>query len=322
MGEYRRCGAVTGRLVYAYVPSNSTAVRSVLTGVLCFAISGDLGEAAWGPDWESWRESGDFHSDGTDGEVPEVSEQFDSNESDPEGISLEDLRRVYGAESDEEAVDGVGDDRGGPSGCADGLERGVEISSRAEFAVSADDVPVTPAGIVEAVLFVGNPNGGVVTAEELAGLMRGVSEREIHDIVDALNEQYKASGRSLRIVERSGGFAMGLAPEVARIQDAFYGKVREIKLSQAAVDCLALIAYQPGISRQRIDQQRSEASGALLNQLVRRRLVAVRRETRDGQPPCLCYYPTERFLELTGLDSLDDLPQVEEFDPSLPTSAD
>ncbi|RMF41173.1 MAG: SMC-Scp complex subunit ScpB [Planctomycetota bacterium] len=248
----------------------------------------------------------------------------DSNEAEAEGLSLEELSRVYGAgQGDDSRGEGDSGRDDGSAGALENLSVPVaDIDPSPGMGQSADGVSVTPAGIVEAALFVGKPDGEIVSVTELAGLMRGVSESEILEVVANLNQEYERAGRAFRIVARGNGVAMSLVSGVARIQEAFYGKVREVKLSQAAIDCLALIAYQPGISREQIDAQRNQPSGALLSQLVRRRLIEVRREQRDGQPPRVCYHPTERFMELTGLDSLDDLPQVEEFDPSLPLQND
>ncbi len=71
---------------------------------------------------------------------------------------------------------------------------------------------------------------------------------------------------------------MQLADEFAHIADRFYGRVREIKLNQAAIDCLAIIAYRPGIHARRNRPAARAACSAIVNQLVRRQLVEVKRE--------------------------------------------
>ncbi len=114
-----------------------------------------------------------------------------------------------------------------------------------------------------------------------------------------------------RIATIGNAFRLQLADDLQFIRDRFYGPVREIRLNQAAVDCLALIAYQPGVSREELEDQRGQPSGAVLSQLVRRQLIEVKRE---GQPKkTLHYYPTDKLLQLIGLGSLEDLPQVEEW---------
>jgi segregation and condensation protein B len=115
------------------------------------------------------------------------------------------------------------------------------------------------------------------------------------------------------IVPAGAGYRMQLAEDLSGIKDRFYGRVRDIRLNQAAIDCLALVSYQPGISRTKLEEQRGQPSGAILNQLVRRQLLEMRREG-PGKQAGPHYYPTERLLQLAGLASLEDLPQAEELD--------
>ncbi len=182
---------------------------------------------------------------------------------------------------------------------------------------NSEQSPLTPQSIVEAVLFVGRPDGGTIAAAEIAALMRGVSESEVIEHVSQLNVIYAESARATRIISSGSGYRLQLADDLNFIRDRFYGRVRQVKLNQSAIDCLALIAYQPGITRQTLEEQRGQASGSVLNQLVRRQLVDMRREPEDKTPNSSKlvsrYYPTERLFELAGIESLEDLPQTEDF---------
>ena len=172
---------------------------------------------------------------------------------------------------------------------------------------------VSPEAIVEAALFVGHPAGRALSEQQLASLMRDVSPDEVVEIIGQLNQSYKDCEQALRIVEDDQGFRMTIAPAVEKVRRSFYGKVREARLSQAAIEVLSLVAYQPGVTSQVVQDQRGRESGAILNQLVRRQLLEMRREKpEDGSRKIPHYYPTEKFLHLFGLESLDDLPQVEE----------
>jgi segregation and condensation protein B len=131
--------------------------------------------------------------------------------------------------------------------------------------------------------------------------------------VNELNEIYAGQGHVMRIVASGQGFRMQLAEEFASISERFYGNGRTIKLTQAAIDCLALIAYRPGITREELDVQRGQPSGGILNQLVRRQLIEMRREG-GKQDRARRFYPTERMLKLSGIDSLDELPLSEDFE--------
>lgn len=176
-----------------------------------------------------------------------------------------------------------------------------------------DSCPTTPTAIIEALLFVGRADSGEVAGKEIASLMRGVDEAEVDRCVDDLNAAYEQNGHALRIARVGAGYKVVLAEELNYVRDRFYGRVRDIKLNQAAIDCLALVAYQPGVSRKALDDQRGQSSGSVLNQLVRRELLEMRREGA-GKTAEAHYYPTEKMLHLAGLASLDDLPQVEDLD--------
>jgi len=175
-----------------------------------------------------------------------------------------------------------------------------------------DPCPLTPRSIVEAILFVGRPDGGAITATEIAALMRGVNDSEVVELIDQLNALYGETGRATRIVASAAGFRLQLDEALHSVRDRFYGRSRPVKLSQAAVDCLALISYQPGITRETLEQQRGQPSGSVLNQLVRRQLIEMRRQAA-GKQTVQHYYPTERLMELAGIESLEDLPQTEDF---------
>jgi len=176
-----------------------------------------------------------------------------------------------------------------------------------------EDQTVHPEGIIEAALFVGHPENQPMTATKLASLMRDVCPQEVTEMVASLNESYKAAGQALRIVEDENGYRMTIAPAVEHVRQSFLGRVREARLSQAAVEVLALVAYQPGITAQTVQDQRGRESATILNQLVRRRLLEMRREApADGGRKMPHYYPAERFLALFGLESVEDLPMVDD----------
>ncbi|MFG0266326.1 MAG: SMC-Scp complex subunit ScpB [Rhodopirellula sp. JB055] len=149
----------------------------------------------------------------------------------------------------------------------------VAAQSSAESDAAADQA-ASPEAIVEAALFVGHPENLPLTPPRLASIMRGFSPEEVVEIIDQLNASYRAERQGMRIVEQDGGYRMVLAPEVENVRAAFTGKIRETRLNQAAVEVLSLVAYQPGITSARVTDLRGRDSGSLLNQMVRRRLVA------------------------------------------------
>ncbi len=230
-----------------------------------------------------------------------------SDDSQWEGLSLEELGQAY--------ADVVGhSDSPTSSEHADGAEPSVvqEASLPVGELTVPDAIPSLSA-IIEGALFIGHADGRAVQESELAALMRDVTVDDIADEIERLNDSYKHHEQAFRILRDDNGVRLGVAADLETVRRAFYGKVREATLSQGAVEVLSLVAYQPGITGDKIQDQRGKESASLLSQLVRRRLLEQRREAQEtGRRPTATYYPTERFLTLFGLESLDDLPQVEE----------
>jgi len=188
---------------------------------------------------------------------------------------------------------------------------------------SNDDLAITPERIVEALLFVGQADTKPLTSSQLASTMRGVEADEIPGFVDRLNQLYQTTGRVMRIEQREAGYILCVAPEFQRSTNAIQGKLRETRLPPAAVDCLALVAYNPGASREEIEKLWNRSASSILNLLVRKDLLEIIREqeptqeskskstSKNQKSSVARYHPTERFLNLLGLSSLHDLPRVD-----------
>lgn len=224
-----------------------------------------------------------------------------------EGLSLEELGKAYAQ------VVGQSDD--GSSTPEDSASADLESESEALAAPEEPEIDevASLASIIEGALFIGHADGRPVQESELAALMRGVTTGDVEQEIDRLNESYKLNEQAFRIIRDDDGVRLGVAADLETVRRAFYGKVREATLSQGAVEVLSLVAYQPGITGEKVQSQRGKESASLLSQLVRRRLLEQRRVTTDdGRRGAPTYFPTERFLNLFNLESLDDLPQVEE----------
>ncbi len=242
--------------------------------------------------------------------------------NDWEAFSLEDLGAAYAAavtvQEESDRVDRpLGDDGATDGGDVDhGHSNHHPGQGDEPFGDGLDgdpDASLSPAAIIEAILFVGNPKNRAITEQQLAAVMRGVSPREVLEQIDLLNQSYESNGQALRLIRDDDGWRMGVASDLEVVRRAFYGKIRETRLSQAAIEVLSLVAYQPGITAEKVQDQRGKESANLLSQLVRRRILEQRRVVREGQKrPEATYWPTERFLELFGLQSIEDLPHVEE----------
>lgn len=186
-------------------------------------------------------------------------------------------------------------------------------NSESVEAVEGRRVPIGPASILEAMLFVGDRENRPLTLARATELMRNVSETEALEALADLNERYWRDGAPYRIVRDGDGFRMALRPEFDALAARFVGgKTKEFKLTQTMIDVLALIAYRQPISLDEILETRNNATGALA-QLVKRELVAQEKRVVDKKKVAF-YSTTPRFLRLFNLESLDDLPIVGDVD--------
>ena len=176
--------------------------------------------------------------------------------------------------------------------------------------IDADDnapCAISPKSIIESLLFVGAPAGVKMTGRKLAAVMRDVSPKEVKKIVKELNKEYESENSAFRIVEESGDYKMKLTEDLIEVQNHYFGRNRPAKLSQGAIDVLAIVAYNQPISRKQVEQIRVKPSGTMISQLLKRELIEVG-ENKEAKEQVLI--TTKRFLELFGLGTLEDLPQT------------
>ena len=180
-------------------------------------------------------------------------------------------------------------------------------------AQATDPCPICPRSILEAMLFVGNRDNRPLSPARAAELMRDVAPDEIPPLVDELNARYAAVGAPYRIVGHGDGYRLTLSDEFNPLRNRFYGRIREARLSQAAIDVLALVAYQQPLSGEQMGRLRGKPSSHVLAHLVRRGLLRIERPEAKRRTPH--YFTTDRFLRLFNLQSLDDLPRSADAGP-------
>ena len=168
---------------------------------------------------------------------------------------------------------------------------------------------VLPRQILEACLFVG---GDALTAKKLSGVLRGeFSVEYIERELDELNTLYTSEGRPYEIRLGDGGYRLTLRADFERIRNKAYGLgPKEVRLSQEALEVLAVVAYRQPITATAIEELGKSGSGAVLRQLLRRELITVKRQ--PDKPRDVAYQTTPRFLSLFGIRSLDELPRHEQ----------
>ena len=188
-------------------------------------------------------------------------------------------------------------------------QEALEGVERGDGPETAGPQPISPLRIVEALLFVG---GAPLTQARAAEIVRGMTAEQFEETVESLNESYRRQGRPYAIQAQGRGHVLTLKPRFRGIVERLYGTAREARLSTAAVDVLALVAYRQPATKMEIDSLRGVESGALLRQLVRRGLIAVV-QRGDAERRDVAYGTTGRFLELFGLGSLEDLPRTQDL---------
>jgi len=145
----------------------------------------------------------------------------------------------------------------------------------------------------------------------LASLIPSCKPTAARALVDELNAEYVMRGRAFEIWEVAGGFQLRTLPAFAGYVQASQPE-RPLRLSQAALETLAVVAYRQPVTRAEIEHVRGVDAGAVLRTLLERHLVRIagHREV-PGRP--LLYATSRRFLEVFGLARIEDLPTLREL---------
>jgi segregation and condensation protein B len=184
----------------------------------------------------------------------------------------------------------------------------VEREGQSDLPPQGPDVQVTVESVLEAVFFASDEP---LSAARLADII-GTGVKQVREHVENLNEKYKTNGNAFTIEQIAGGYQMltlsaynGWLKKLLRARD-------DSKLSPAALETLAIIAYKQPIIRADIEAIRGVAAGEMIRSLMYKRLVKiVGRAEVLGRP--MLYGTTKKFLEVFGLNSLKDLPKIEEL---------
>jgi segregation and condensation protein B len=140
-----------------------------------------------------------------------------------------------------------------------------------------------------------------------------ISGDDIAKCVEELNNMYDGKGMSFHILKIAGGYLFGTKPEYAKYVGYLSSEKSKRRLSQAAVETLAIIAYKQPITKPEIETIRGVNSDYILNTLLDKLLITItgRAET-IGRP--LLYGTTDEFLKYFGLDKISDLPKPREVE--------
>ena len=157
-----------------------------------------------------------------------------------------------------------------------------------------------------------------VTAEELADIIEQ-DVGDVRNILRALKEEYANYRRGFRLAELASGWVLQSSPDVAQWVTKFANRDVSHRMSSAALETLAIIAYRQPISRTQITALRGVNVDGVSRLLEQRGYIEEKgRADGPGQP--ILYGTTELFLDRMGLSSLDGLPPIEQFMPPVETA--
>ncbi|GAA0500098.1 SMC-Scp complex subunit ScpB [Streptomyces stramineus] len=150
-------------------------------------------------------------------------------------------------------------------------------------------------------------------AEDYLARVLQRSRREVAEALAALAAEYTAQGRGFELRAVAGGWRFSTRPEYADAVESFVLDGRQARLTQAALETLAVVAYRQPVSRSRVSAVRGVNCDGVMRTLLQRGLVE---ETgTELETGAILYRTTNYFLERMGLRGLDELPELAPFLP-------
>jgi segregation and condensation protein B len=171
-----------------------------------------------------------------------------------------------------------------------------------------DDFNVKP--ILESLFFVSD---SPIRLEVLVEILPESSKEAILEGIRRIQTEYGDPSKGIELTEIAGGYQFRTKPGWAEWANRLK-KTKAVKLSQAALETLAIVAYRQPVIRPAIEEIRGVDSGSVLHTLMERGLIKMMgRKDLPGRP--IVYGTSKAFLELFSLNSLSDLPKLQEIQP-------
>ena len=158
--------------------------------------------------------------------------------------------------------------------------------------------------IVEALIFAADTP---LSRGRIVSILDSIEEDDVTRIVDDLNRQYELTRKPLKIIELAGGYQMVTREEYAEWIGKLFSTRRKVKLSQAALETIAIIAYKQPVARTDVERIRGVNVDGIINNLLDKNLIRVAGRDKGLGRPYL-YGTTPEFLSHFGLKKLSDLP--------------
>lgn len=162
--------------------------------------------------------------------------------------------------------------------------------------------------IIEAILFAA---GRQVTIKELV-LSLEIEQKEIENLINEMQEEYKAEERGIEIVKIDDSYQLCTKKELYENVYPIIDNRAKPKISNASLETLAIIAYNPRITRAEIESIRGVSADASIYKLLEYNLIKeAGKADLPGKP--MTYKTTDEFLKMFGYSSIDDLPELPKY---------
>lgn len=195
----------------------------------------------------------------------------------------------------------------------EGTEPDVQLAHLGHLGDDGGEHPGLRTALEAILMVVDEPVGDVLLAQ--------VTERpteEVREALRALAAEYDEAGRGFELREVAGGWRFYTRASCAAYVERFVLDGQQARLTQAALETLAVVAYRQPVSRARVSAVRGVNVDGVIRTLVARGLVEeAGREGSGGEGGAILYRTTSYFLERLGLRSLDELPDLAPFLPEL-----
>lgn len=163
---------------------------------------------------------------------------------------------------------------------------------------------------IECIIFVSDQP---VSVDKLQQVFTELERSDIRKHLKEMIEEWAALDRGVLLEEVAGGFQFRTDPAYGEYVTNYNKKIKKFRLSRAALEVLAIIAYKQPVTRVEVESIRGVDSSGVINALLERRILEIKgRKEVIGRP--FLYGTTSEFLEVFGLKSLKDLPTLKEID--------
>ncbi|MCS7184531.1 MAG: SMC-Scp complex subunit ScpB [bacterium] len=164
--------------------------------------------------------------------------------------------------------------------------------------------------ILEALLFVSGDKP--LRHKDLKNVLE-ITEAEFEKLIEEIKNEYSSRNSAITVKKISDGYLFTTAPDLYEFISKFFKNELAYKLSKSALEVLAIIAYNQPITRAEIEAKRGVDSLSAIETLLEKKLIKISgRKDAPGKP--ILYSTTDEFLKYLGISSLNELPDIKEFE--------